>query len=705
MPRSTESLDALVRPAAIAIVGASADTGKLNGRIVRFLKDHGYRGSIYPVNPKATEILGLRCYPDIASIGAPIDLAVIGVSAAHTRGAVRDAARAGARAALVFASGFAELGDEGRRLQEELVREAREAGIRLCGPNSVGVVNAFDRIVATFSQVGNNPVNAAPFAFVTQSGAIGTVVNTLANRRGLGVGYLVHTGNEADITAVDAIAAVAADPRVRVIGAYLEGVRDGAALCGVAAELLAQRRPIVAIKVGRSEVGARAVASHTGALAATDRVFDDIARQYGIVRARNETHLLDIAEALTRCPIPAPGGLGLITQSGGTAVMMADRAAELGVEVPTLTSQTQVALREVLPPYASFGNPVDASMQAVADPSLLTEGLSRILRDPQVAVGIAWLQHMDAKADQLVELFGALKEKESKPWIVAWSAAPAAAVAELQRRGVCVAGSADTAVDMAHALISYGAVCRRGVAAVGAPAQTAAPGPVSGVVPSIDAARLLARHGVTLAEARLAHDADEAVRIAAAFGGTVALKVESPDLPHKTEVGGVRLNLADEAAIRAAHAGILGAARSAAPRARIDGVLVQRMAAPGVELVIGLRRDPAFGMTVMLGLGGVLVEVFGDVTFRKAPIDRATAHDMIDSLKGRRLLGAFRGRPAIDVDRLADLLCAVASFGAAHEAWLEELDLNPVIARDDAVMAVDWLMVGRAVADQAGGRR
>ncbi len=265
------SLEALVRPRAIAVLGASADTNKLNGRIVRFLKDKGYKGAIYPVNPKTSEILGLRCYPSLDAIGAPVDLVVIGLTAAQTPAAVRDAAKAGAKAALIFASGFAEMGPEGRALQDALVAAARESGIRLCGPNSVGVVNAFDDTVATFSQVGNNPVNPGPFAFVTQSGAIGTVMNTLANRRGLGVGYLVHTGNEADITAIDAIAAIAADDRVKVIGAYLEGVRDGEALCEVAEDLLDQGKPLVVIKVGRSAAGARAVASHTGALATEDR--------------------------------------------------------------------------------------------------------------------------------------------------------------------------------------------------------------------------------------------------------------------------------------------------------------------------------------------------------------------------------------------------------------------------------------------------
>lgn len=699
MPKPTDIgldlLDALVRPRAIAVLGASSDPEKLNGRIVRFLKDKGYKGAIYPVNPKATEILGLRCYPTLEAIGAPVDLVVVGVAAAQTPSAIRDAAKAGAKAALVFASGFAEQGPEGRALQEALVAAARESGIRICGPNSVGVVNAFDDTVATFSQVGNNPVNPGPFAFVTQSGAIGTVMNTLANRRGLGVGYLVHTGNEADITAVDAIAAVAADDRVKVVGAYLEGVRDGEALCRVAQHLVEKGKPLVVIKVGRSVAGARAVASHTGALATEDRLFDDLSRQFGILRARNEAHLLDVVDALEKCPVAGEGGLGLITQSGGTAVMMADRAEELGLPVPELQSSTVEALRKVLPPYASFANPVDASMQAVADPGLLCAGLVEILRDSRVAVAVAWLQHMDAKADLLVELFSELKQSQSKPFIVAWSAAPLAAVSELQRRGVCVASSADVAVDMAHALMTFGRACRSSAKVEALDFNGSSSVRHSGIVPTLDAQQALMRSGVKICEARLARSAEEAVQVAEELESAVALKIESPDLPHKTDVGGVRLGLRTRHEVASAYNELIATVNERAPRARLSGVLVQRMADSGLELVVGLRNDITFGMTLMLGIGGVFVEAYRDVTFRKLPVDRATAKAMVSSLKGQALLALFRGRPAIDFDALTDMLCAVSDFGMASRTWLQELDLNPVIARHDGVIAVDWLVVGQ----------
>lgn len=694
MTQQSDALDALVRPGSIAIVGASADGEKLNGRIVRFLKDKGYGGAIYPINPRVAEILGLRCYPSLEAVPGHVDLAVIGLAAAQAPAAIREAGRKGVRAVLVFASGFAELGEEGKRLQAELAATAREAGVRLCGPNSVGVVNAFDRVVATFSQVGNNEVKAGPFAFVTQSGAVGTVTNTLANRRGLGLGYLVHTGNEADLTAVDAMTAISVDARVKVIGAYLEGVRDGEALCALAQRLLPEGKPIIAIKVGRSAAGARAVASHTGALAAEDRVFDDLARQFGIIRARHEAHLLDLAEAFAYCPMPGEGGVAFITQSGGTAVMMADRAEELGLAVPALSPATQEKMRGFLPSYASFVNPVDASMQAVADPTLLGRGLAAMLEDPQIAVGIAWLQHMDAKADQLVEMFSELSRRNTKPLIVAWAAAPQRALDELRRRGVCVAASTETAVDMAHALIAYAAARRRFMACT---PRTIAPGtapPVSGAVASIDAAARLAACGVPLARARLAHSAEDAASIAAAMQAPVALKIESADLPHKTDVGGVRLDLREPEAVRAAYAEILANAKLAAPQARIAGVLVQEMLPSGVELVVGLRRDPSFGMVLMLGIGGVFVEAYKDVTFRKVPVDATTAHAMVGELRGARLLGAFRGRPAVDLERLVALLCAVGDFGAANAGWLAELDLNPVIARHDTAIAVDWLMLG-----------
>jgi acetyltransferase len=403
--------------------------------------------------------------------------------------------------------------------------------------------------------------------------------------------------------------------------------------------------------------------------------------------------MLDLAEGFAYCPLPGPGGVGLITQSGGTAVMMADRAEELGLAVPTLTQATQQALRGVLPPYASFGNPVDASMQAVADPSLLGKGLAAMLDDPQVGVGIVWLQHMDAKADVLVEMFTGLKQQLAKPWIVAWAAAPQKAVDELRKRGVCVVGSAETAVDIAHGLASYAEARRRHASA---PAKALPPANAShaGPVASIDAAKLLEAHGVPLARALLATSPQQAEEIAAAFPSAVALKIESPDLPHKTDVGGVRLGLRGAEEIRRAFDEIVASAKQAAPQARIDGVLVQEMSAPGVELVVGLRKDPSFGMLVMLGIGGVFVEAYRDVTFRKAPLNRETAQSMVRDLRGQRLLGEFRGRAAVDQERIVQLLCAVSEFGAANAAWLEELDLNPVFARHDGAVAVDWLMIG-----------
>lgn len=696
MRAPTRSLDALVRPRSIAVVGASSDPEKLNGRIVRFLKEKGYPGGLYPVNPKAAEILGLKCYPTLTDIPGEVDLAVIGLAAPQVPDAIREAGRKGVKAALVFASGFAELGEEGRRLQQQLVDVARESGVRLCGPNSVGIVNAFDNVVATFSQIGNNPVRPGPLALVTQSGAVGTVVNTLANRRGIGMGYLVHTGNEADITVVDAMAAMTADDRIRVVCAYLEGIRDGESLCELAESLLEQGRPIVAVKVGRSAAGARAVASHTGSLAAEDRVFDDVARQYGIIRARDEAHMLDLAEGFARCALPGPGGVGLITQSGGSAVIMADRAEELGIAVPTLTAQTQQALRAILPSYASFSNPVDASMQAVADPSLLGRGLAAILNDPQVAVGIVWLQHMDAKADALVEMFTALKASEPKPFIVAWAAAPRSAVETLGARGVCVMESAERAVGVAHGLIAYARARALRANAEGKSAGDVARPLNTGVVPSVPAAELLRSCGAVLAPAALATSAEEAVGLAASFApAAVALKIESTDLPHKTEVDGVRLNVRGPRAVRDGFASVLASARSAVPDARIAGVLVQRMEAAGLELVVGLRNDPSFGMVIMLGIGGIFVEAYRDVTFRKVPISPDEARSMVGDLKGQKLLGAFRGRPAIDVDAVVALLCAVGGFGAGARSWLDELDLNPVMAGAHGAVAVDWLMVSK----------
>lgn len=690
-------LSALLAPRSIAVLGASSDTGKLNGRVLRYLREQGYAGRIFPINPKYAAIGDLTCYANVAALPEAADLAIIALPAKQVTGAIRECGHAGIATAVVFSSGFAETGAEGRTLEAELVRAAREAGVRVLGPNNLGLINAFERMLATFSQYANGPTPAGPIGFVTQSGAFGTAIAALARLRGLGLGYFVNTGNEADISFAEIMREVIADERIRVGAGYIEGFKDGPGMLELAGAALAMGKPLVLTKVGRSSAGARAAASHTGSLAGTDAVFDGIARQYGMVRARNEEHMLDLAEVMAACALPEGTGIGIITQSGGAGVLMADRAEDLGLSVPSLAQTTQDRLRPVIPGFGATGNPVDITAQFLASPAILRESVIAVLEDPDVHVAIVWLQLMETAVEMLVEIFSEIKAQAKKPFVVCWVAAPDAALTALRARGIAVLRGAEPTIDAVAGLMRYAELRRNWLADAGKRAALALPASdlaaARGAVDSLNAARLLEQAGVRLAPHALARSAEEAEAAAGLLGYPVALKIESPDILHKTEASGVRLSLADADAVRGAFAALEASARAYKPGARIDGVLVQTMVSGDVEFVIGLQRDPVFGTVIMAGLGGVLIEVLKDVVFRKAPVTEAEALRMLNELRGRAILDGLRGKAPVDRTKLARLISAVSCFGAAAGERLRELDLNPVLlSREDAV-AVDWLMV------------
>jgi len=692
------AIHALISPRSIAILGASSDFQKLNGRTLKFLLDKSYRGKLYPVNPKYERIGDLPCYPTVAAIPGPVDMAIITVPARLVIEQVRALGKKGVPAAIIYSSGFGEMGEAGAALEAELVATARAANVRLCGPNCLGLVNSFDRVIATFSQYGSGEVLEGPVAFVTQSGAFGSAIATLARRRHLGLGYFVNTGNECDANLVEIMDEVLDDPRIRVGCAYIEGFKDGAGLLALAGRALDAGKPIVATKVGRSQAGARAAASHTGSLAGEDRVFDGLARQYGILRARNEEHMLDMVDVLAHCNLPEGRGIGLVTQSGGAGVLIADRAEELGLSLPTLSEDTQAKLRAVLPAFGSGANPVDVTAQFIAEPEILLNGLRLTLADPAVHVGIVWVLSMDAYVPMLVDLFRQVKSETPKPFVLCWVAASEQALRLCRAAGIPVLRGAEPAVDAVAGLIEYAQKRRTWLAdrvardAIQLPALTL---PAAGIVGTIEATALLERCGVTSAPVALASDADDAARVAARLGLPVAVKIESPDILHKTEANGVRLGLSDGEAVRAAAVEVLAAARTYDQAARIDGLVVQKMTAGHVEFVIGLKRDPSFGPVLMAGLGGILVEVMKDVAFRHCPVTAAEAEAMLGELRGKAILDGARGKPPVSREALIELLCAASRFGAAAGDRLEEVDLNPVLLSTGSAVAVDCVMVLR----------
>jgi acetyltransferase len=692
-----KDLEALLSPKSIAILGASADLAKINGRTLKYLLAKGYRGKIFPVNPKYDRIGELACYPDVAALPEAPDLAVVAVPARAVADSLRELGRRGAKAAVVFSSGFSEMGDAGRKLEEEAVAIARKAGLRILGPNCLGLINSYDSVMATFGQYADGATPPGPVGFVTQSGAFGTAIAALARQRGLGLGYFVNTGNESDVEFVQVMRAVLEDERVKVGAGYVEGLKDGRGLVELAGQALRAGKPLVLAKVGKTAAGARAAASHTGSLAGADHVFDGVARGCGIVRARNEEHMLDIVEAFAHCGLPEGNGLGIVTQSGGAAVLMADRAEELGIRVPVLAASTQERLKNVMPVFGTSTNPVDVTGQFVAEPGLLRDAVRIVLDDPQVHVGIVWLQLMDRYVDELLAIFDQIQAAATKPFIVCWVAAPERALEGLRGRGIAVLRGAEPAVDACAALMQFAQARREylaeSAARDGNTIQLVDLKEFSRTAPTLAVGSMLVSCGVETIACELAKSADEAVAAAQRTGYPVALKIESRDIPHKTEAQGIALGLRDGAAVRAAHAAILENARRHNARAKIDGVIVQAMAQGGVELVVGLQRDPVFGTVVMAGLGGIHIEVLKDVVFRPAPVTVPEAERMLDALRGRALLDGVRGARAVDRAAVARLISAASYFGAAAGERLDSLDLNPVIAGPDGAVAVDWLLL------------
>jgi len=695
----TTAVQRLLAPRSIAILGASADFNKINGRTLKALLDKHYAGAIYPVNPKYADIAGVKCYPDVASIPGPVDLAVVAVPAKLVASTLRELGAKEVAAAVVFSSGFSEVGGEGVERERDLREAIRESGVRVLGPNCLGLINGHENVMATFSQFSLGPTEPGPAAFVTQSGALGTATAGMARRRGLNFGYFVNTGNETDLNFVDVMRVVMDDPRVKVGAGYIEGLKDGPGLVALAESALRAGKPLIITKVGRTQAGARAIASHTGSLAGADAVFDAVVRQHGIVRARSDEQLLDFVEVFTKSALPSGKGLGIMTRSGGAGALMADRAEELGLEVATLSADTIAALKKVVPVFGSTRNPVDITAQGLVDPGIMRESLKIMLADPAVHAGIVWFAFTEKEADATVRTLIEAKAQSAKPFVVSWVGVPEHALKKLQEAGIPCLRGAEPAVDAVAALMQY-AEARRAWQADDA-ARKALPRSAptlpsgAGVASTLEAAGVLRDCGVALAPAELARNAQEAVAVAARCGYPVALKVESRDLPHKTEAGGVKLALRDAAQVKSAYAEIMDNARRCAPGARVDGVIVQKMAGGDVELVVGLQNDPVFGPVVMAGLGGIYVEVLKDVAFRKAPVTPATAGRMLDELKAAAVLRGVRGKPAVSREALTRLISAVSVLGAAAGDRLAELDLNPVLASPDDAVAVDWLMITR----------
>lgn len=689
-------LDHLMQPASVAIVGASSDPNRISGRAVRYLLEGNFGGDIYPVNPKRDEIQGLKAYPSLYSLPKVPDVALLFVPAAATEGAVRDCIAKGVRAAIICSAGYAESGDEGQVLQDRIVKIAREGGLRLLGPNCLGIFNSATGFFGTFTQsLDRDKPSPGPVGIVSQSGAYGSHIATLCRMRGLGVTYWMTTGNEADIDVAECLEWMAGQEDVKVIMAYVEGVRDGARFRAALDLARRNRKPVVMMKVGRSEVGARAASSHTASLAGSDAIFDALFRQYGVYRATTTEEQVDVAYACAGGIFPDANTLGVVTLSGGAGVLISDAAERNGLDVAPMPDAARKVLQELLP-YATVDNPVDTTAQALNDMSLLSRNMRVMLEQGGYDMLLGFFSTLPMTRTLAEPLKNAIKEgcKGFEDRIVALELiGHPDTVRDYEEAGFLVFEDADRAVQALGALAWFSRVWQR--SAPDAVALDAASDFAPGALSEHASKALLEQAGMPFPIERLVTSAGEARAAAEEIGLPVVMKIASPDILHKTEIGGVLVNVTSGDAVAEGHDTLIARATDRAPGARIEGVIVTPMAPEGTEVIVGMSRDPVFGPAVMFGLGGIHVEVLKDVSFRLAPFDRPEAMAMIDEIRGRALLSGVRGAAAADVDALADVLVALSRFAAANADRLDTIDLNPVRLLPEGLVILDALVVGR----------
>jgi acetate---CoA ligase (ADP-forming) len=704
----------LLAPESVAVIGASADTETLRGRLTHTLVGHGYPGRIYPVTRSQKEVLGLRAYASAAELPEAADLAVVVVPAAVVPLALDECGARGIRAAVVISSGFAEESGEAAHARDiELRRVAERHGMLICGPNSEGLVNPLAQLVATFSPVFHDPsrsllpdtTHGRSIAVSCQSGALTFAFLNRGRDRQLRFTYQVSAGNQTILEAHDYVDWALDHGGADIFLLYLEAIGDATRFRAVADKAASAGKPLIVAKVGRSAAGRRAAASHTGSLAHAGAADDAIFRHHGIIRGEDLDHMLDVAAAFAFCPLPSGNRVAVITGSGGSAVWMADILSAHRLELPVLEDDIQRRVLALLPSYASAQNPVDGTAQAIHEVGYAR--LVEIVRESDRIDTILCIGSLanDATAIKRAEELAAMSGPRDKPILLAtYTGASPRATAAFAAAGIPVYTSMPSCARAIRALVDYA----RFQARLHRPASPAtAPGLRGAVAKALaDAGRvltenaakaLLAGYGVPRPPEAMATSADAAVAAAAEIGGAVALKVQSPDITHKTEAGAVALGAESEGAVRAAYGRVLANAKAAHPDAAIEGVLVQQMAPPGIDIILGVSRDPDFGPMLMVGLGGIHVEVLRDVAFAPAPIGPDEALALLGELRGAALLDGVRGAPPADKAALAELIAALSRFAADHAEAIEEIDLNPVIVhgQGQGLTVVDALIVRR----------
>ncbi|WOA33040.1 acetate--CoA ligase family protein [Alloalcanivorax xenomutans] len=674
------SLTPLLQPRSVAVVGASADATRIGGRPVSYMLRGEFQGRVMPVNPKRSEIQRLPAYASIDDLPEAPDASVVAVPAAQVVDTVDALGRRGGRSAIIFSSGFSEVGAQGEALQQQLLATARRHGMRLLGPNTAG---AFNSTIGFFGSFMSGLERGFPLpgriGIASQSGAYGAHLLGLARARGLGTPICAATGNECDVTLGEAIGWMVENPDIDVVMAYAEAVRDVDSFIAALEAAHAARKPVILQKVGRSALGQKAAMSHTAALAGDDRVFDAMLADYAVIRVESSAELLDVAYTATRRIYPANNSLGMLTISGGAGIIVSDLAEQLDVPMPPMPEPAQADLKAAVP-FCSPINPVDCTAQVLNDLTLAGTFGERMVSDGGYASVLAFFSQAGTVPSVAPKLCAELKKvKDAHPdrlFVMSLIGEPEQN-RPYEEAGFVLMEDPTDAVKVIKAMGQLGDAFARPLPRREAVSPVTLPEVTPG---EAEAKQLLAAHGIPAVPEKVLGSAEEAAAYAKQIGFPVVMKIASADIVHKSEIGGVLLNVADADSVREGFQTLLGNAERHVPEAKLDGVLVARQIVGGVECFMGIQRDPQFGPVAVFGLGGIFVEVLKDVAFRRCPFDREEARDLILSIKGAPLLQGARGRAPVDLDALSQVLANLSRFAVGAGERLDSIDINPVFA-------------------------
>jgi acetyl coenzyme A synthetase (ADP forming)-like protein len=690
---SRESLEALFAPKSVAVIGASTKPDSLGRAVFKNILFHGYTGVVYPVNPKAKSILGVKAYPSVLDIPDEIDLAVIIVPAIAVANVLEECGRKGVRAAIVISAGFKEIGEEGAQRERELQQIAQRYGIALLGPNCLGIINT-DPTVSLNATFAPGMPRQGNIAFISQSGALGVAALEYAQRQKIGLSKFISIGNKADLHENHLLDYLKDDPLSDVILLYVEDLEDPQGFHRLATEITSERPkkiPILAIKSGRTLEGAKAATSHTGALAGSDEVYDSIFMQSGVLRVETIEELFDYAIAFAQQPLPQSNRIAIVTNAGGAGILATDAAVRHGVQLAEFTEDTVKRLRELLPPTVNVANPVD--MTGEPNEQRYETVVRTVLEDPKVAgVVVIAAPHILMSLENIARhIVRAVQEIHTeKPVLACLMAVTDArpAIEILEEANIPHYSFPERAARALAAMARYREWVHRPRTEyrvftdvqIEQARETIARAKRQGrsLLLEPEAHDILKAYGFPVLQYRFAKSEDEALHAAREIGYPVVLKIVSPDIAHKVDVGGVKLDIHSDAELRENYRQMLADVQKAKPDARIFGVFVQEFIKGGKETILGLKRDPLFGPLLMFGLGGIYVEALRDVTFRIAPIRELGVHRMIRQIRGFKILEGFRGEPPSDIDAIAECLARLSQLATQLEE-IVELDINPLV--------------------------